>query len=41
MLGSFDGPTGTKIAEHVFVRDKGDYYDICDGVPQHETVPGR
>ncbi|WP_338724043.1 GFA family protein [Devosia sp. XK-2] len=41
MLGAFDGPTGTKIAEHVFVGDKGDYYDICDGVPQFETVPGR
>ncbi|ODT78172.1 MAG: hypothetical protein ABS76_24465 [Pelagibacterium sp. SCN 64-44] len=39
-LGSFDGPTGAKIARHIFVADKGDYYDICDGAPQYETVPG-
>lgn len=39
-LGSFDGPTGTKIATHIFVGNKGDYYDICDGAPQYETVPG-
>lgn len=38
-LGSFDGPTGTKIAAHIFVGSKGDYYDICDGAPQYETVP--
>ena len=41
MLGAFDGPTGTKIAEHIFVGNKGDYYDICDGVPQYRTVPGE
>ncbi len=38
-LGSFDGPTGTRIAKHIFVGDKGDYYEICDGAPQFETVP--
>jgi hypothetical protein len=41
MLGAFDGPTGTKIAEHVFVSSKGDYYEICDGAPQYATVPGE
>jgi hypothetical protein len=41
MLGAFDGPTGTFIAEHIFVGDKGDYYEICDGAPQHATVPGK
>jgi hypothetical protein len=40
-LGSFDGPTGTKIAQHIFVGDKGDYYDLCDGVPQYDTVPTK
>ena len=25
MLGSFDGPTGTTIAEHIYVASKGDY----------------
>jgi hypothetical protein len=40
-LGSFDGPTGTKIAQHIFVGDKGDYYDLCDGAPQYDTVPTK
>ena len=35
-LGAFDGPTGTKIKFHIFVADKGDYYDIADGLPQNE-----
>ncbi|KKC36521.1 aldehyde-activating protein [Devosia epidermidihirudinis] len=35
MLGSFDGPTNTRIALHIFVADKGDYYDLNDGVPQN------
>lgn len=39
-LGAFDGPTGTRLALHIFVGDKGDYYDIADGLPQHKTVPG-
>jgi hypothetical protein len=33
-MGAFDGPTGTKLGIHVFVADKGDYYDITDGLPQ-------
>ncbi len=35
-MGAFDGPTGTNIAKHIFVADKGDYYEIADGVPQHQ-----
>jgi hypothetical protein len=35
-MGAFDLPTGTKLALHIFVADKGDYYDIGDGVPQKE-----
>ncbi len=34
-MGAFDGPTGTKLAIHIFVADKGDYYDIADGLPQN------
>ncbi len=34
-MGAFDGPTETKIALHVFVADKGGYYDIADGLPQN------
>ncbi len=33
--GAFDTPTGTKLSKHIFVADKGDYYDIADGLPQN------
>jgi hypothetical protein len=33
-MGAFDKPTGTKLGKHIFVADKGDYYDIADGLPQ-------
>ena len=33
-MGAFDKPTGTKLHVHIFVDDKGDYYDISDGLPQ-------
>lgn len=32
--GSFDGKTGLKAERHIYVPDKGDYYDITDGLPQ-------
>lgn len=35
-LGALDGPTGVKIERHIFVADKGDYYDIADGLPQRD-----
>jgi hypothetical protein len=35
-MGAFDAPTGTRLAMHIFVAEKGDYYDIADGLPQHE-----
>ena len=34
MAGSFDTPTGLKGEAHIFVADKGDYYEIADGLPQ-------
>ena len=34
LAGSLDGETGLKIAKHIFVADKGDYYDIEDDAPQ-------
>jgi hypothetical protein len=34
-MGAFDTPTGTHLARHIFVADKGDYYDIADGLPQN------
>jgi hypothetical protein len=35
-MGAFDTPTGTKLSMHIFVADKGDYYDIADGLPQNQ-----
>ena len=35
-LGAIDGPTGLSIEKHIFVADKGDYYEIADALPQHE-----
>jgi hypothetical protein len=33
--GSLDGPTGLKTTAHIFCADKGDYYDLDDGLPQY------
>ena len=33
-MGAFDSPTGTRLAKHTFMGDKGDYYEIDDGLPQ-------
>ena len=35
-MGAFDTPTETKLAIHIFVSEKGDYYDITDDLPQNE-----
>lgn len=35
-MGVFDTPTKTKLALHIFVAEKGDYYEITDGLPQNE-----
>jgi hypothetical protein len=32
-MGAFDGPTGLRLAGHIFTAEKGDYYDIADGLP--------
>ncbi len=33
-LGAIDGPTGLRLEKHIFTAEKGDYYDIADGVVQ-------
>jgi hypothetical protein len=33
-MGCLDEPTGIRLADHIYVADKGDYYDIGDGLPQ-------
>jgi hypothetical protein len=35
-MGAFARPTDTRIAIHVHVADKGDYYEITDGLPQRD-----
>jgi hypothetical protein len=34
--GLIDGASGARLAEHIFVADKGDYYGITDGLPQSD-----
>jgi len=36
-MGSFGDPTQLTLARHIFVADKGDYYQITDTIPQLET----
>jgi hypothetical protein len=35
-MGSFDSPTSTRLEKHIFVAEKGDYYEIDDGLPQEQ-----
>lgn len=35
-MGAFDTPTNTKLAQHIFVAFKGDYYEIMDKLPQSQ-----
>ena len=36
-LGQIDGPSGLSLQRHIFVTDKGDYYDLNDAVAQTES----
>ena len=33
-MGCLDDPTGLSLADHICVGEKGDYYEITDGLPQ-------
>lgn len=35
LAGTLDAPTGLKLVDHIFVANKGDYYEIADGLPQY------
>ena len=35
-LGALDTPTRLRLERHIFVADKGDYYDIADDLPQRD-----
>jgi hypothetical protein len=32
-MGTFDGPTGLRLAGHIFTAENGSYSDIADGLP--------
>jgi len=34
-LGAIDGATGLRLQRHIFVAEKGDYYELGDGLPQN------
>ncbi len=36
-LGALDDEGGIKLERHIFVADKGDYYDIADDLPQKDN----
>ena len=36
LAGSLDEDGGVKLERHIFVADKGGYYEIADGLPQFE-----
>lgn len=38
-MGALDGPTQTRMHMHIYVGDKGDYYDLADDVPRYTTHP--
>ena len=41
MAGTLDAPTGLRAAGHIYVGDKGDYYDLDDRLPQrHDGAHG-
>ena len=35
MAGLFDSPSDLKLAYHIYCADKGDFYEIGDGLPQY------
>ncbi|MFG1399422.1 GFA family protein [Roseixanthobacter pseudopolyaromaticivorans] len=35
-VGTLDRPTGLKLAGHIYVGSKSDYYELGDGLPQKQ-----
>ena len=35
LAGTLNEPTGLKLDRHIFCADKGDYYELDDGLPQY------
>ena len=36
MTGTLDSPTALSVEGHIYVANKGDYYQITDSLPQHD-----
>ena len=39
--GAFESPTEIEMERHIFCADKGDYYELDDGLPQYEAYPEK
>jgi len=39
MAGTLDESTGLEAVEHIYVKDKGDYYDLTDDLPKASGHP--
>jgi len=39
LAGNIDDTSGLEVKGHIYVSEKGSYYDINDGLPQYDTVP--
>lgn len=39
LAGSFDEPSGLVFSHHIYCADKGDFYEISDGLPQYDRYP--
>ena len=37
LAASVDTPNGLVMAQHIYAADKGAYYEIDDGLPQHDA----
>ncbi|MEL6736267.1 MAG: GFA family protein, partial [Pseudomonadota bacterium] len=40
LAGSMDGETRLALDRHIFVANKGDYYDVADGLPSFDQDDG-
>jgi hypothetical protein len=35
-MGAFDRPTDTRLRIHIYAADRGDCYDMAEGLPQNQ-----
>jgi len=38
-IGSLDTPLAAKVSSHIFFGSKAEWYEILDGMPQHDERP--